>query len=131
LHTVSTSSRLRRRSRLLLAGVLAALVLRALVPVGFMPVASASGMAMELCPGHAANASGHPGRAPGSHGEPNSGSGQLCSFAASAAPPVAPAIFILPTVARTLVAAATISPASVLLLPGFRAHSPRGPPLQA
>lgn len=126
---MSTSSHLRRRSRLLLAGVLPALVLRALVPFGFMPVASAGGVAMELCPGHAASAPGHTGHEAGSHGGPRSGGGQLCAFAASAAPPVAPAIFILPTVARTIVAAVPIAPASVFLPPAFRAHSPRGPPL--
>jgi hypothetical protein len=126
---VSTSSCLRRRSRLLLAWVLPALVLRALVPFGFMPVASGGTVSMQLCPGHALSASGHDD---GTHGAPHSGSGQgLCAFAASAAPPVAPSVFVLPVLVRAIAPAAVSAPAPVFLPAQFRAHSPRGPPLPA
>ena len=87
---------MRARARALSAAILPALLLRALIPFGFMPVAGSGGPAMQLCPGAAVMAGsplGHHHHA--GAGAPEGSAHALCVFAASAAPalaPVAPAI---------------------------------------
>ena len=113
-------------------------LLRLLMPAGFMPVAGAGGMTIGLCPGEAAMAV-HPGVHAGHHlqhpGHPSGGApaGEHhapCLFAASAAPAVAPDALatVLPAVAAVRVAlfarSATVAIASIR-----RAQSPRAPPL--
>ena len=51
-----TSRRRRARHVSLYVAVLPALLLRALIPVGFMPVASSGHMSLALCPGEAPSA---------------------------------------------------------------------------
>jgi hypothetical protein len=115
----------RKRSRTWLAAVLPALVLRALIPFGFMPVASDGGLAMELCPGTAAMASGghhHHGGAAGDSAH------ALCVFTAGAAPALVPVVLDSPL---TGCCAATVPAArgSALRLPSIqRAQSARAPP---
>lgn len=80
---------MRARARVLLALVLPALLVRALIPVGFMPSAGSGGPAMQLCPGTAAMAGGHHHAGTGA---PEGAAHTLCVFAASAAPAVAPVV---------------------------------------
>jgi len=116
----------RRRSRAWLAAVLPALVLRALIPFGFMPVASDAGPAMELCPGVAAMAAGgqhHHGSAPAT-----TAAHALCIFAAGAAPALVPVVL---ESTLTACCAATVPAARgcSLLLPSIqRAQGARAPP---
>ncbi|MBS0579712.1 MAG: hypothetical protein JSR36_10685 [Proteobacteria bacterium] len=123
-HTLSLAI-VRRRSRLWLGAVLPALVLRALIPFGFMPVAGHAGLAMELCPGAAAMATGGHHH----HGAPAADSAHaLCIFAAGAAPALVPVVIDSPL---TACCAATAPEAreAVLRLPSIqRAQSARAPP---
>jgi hypothetical protein len=121
--------RLRARAGTLLAAVLPCLVLRALIPFGFMPVAGSHGPAMQLCPGAAAMA----GMV---HGDPQHPSGTapagahnaLCAFAASAAPAIAPATAAILTRSSRLSFGGQ-APADSLQLPSIvRAQSARAPP---
>ncbi len=123
---------MRRRSRALLALVLPALVLRALIPFGFMPVAGNGGPVMELCPGVAAMAAG--GHAHHHHGGGANGPGSahaLCVFTASAAPALAPVVPASPPAAIALAAAAAAAPTSISLPTILRAQAARAPPSQA
>ncbi len=117
---------MRRRSRAWLAAVLPALVLRALIPFGFMPVASAAGLAMELCPGAAAMASGghhHQGNAPATDS-----AHALCIFAAGAAPALVPVVLDSP-LAGSCTATISAARGSTLQLPSIqRAQAARAPP---
>jgi hypothetical protein len=123
--------------------VLPALLLRALIPVGFMPVADAGGLAIGFCPGagalppgaamahdhghhmgsqHLDHAGGHLGGAGGAHHAP-------CLFAASATvagAPTTPAL-LLGTTVITPSAAVAVSRFSLPTI--LRAQFPRGPPL--
>ena len=146
LKPVTTGLPYLRRRRLWLAVlVLPALVFRAAVPFGFMPVVEGGGVTIGFCPGegtlppgiaaahhshaqhlhhHAAPATGGAGgdpADPATHHAP-------CLFAASAAPAFAPAMLALAVPvtrpARIERSAATeVFPASIL-----RAQSSRGPP---
>ena len=137
---------LRSRRRRLAALLLPALVLRALIPFGFMPVVAGGGMAIGFCPGEAALppgiAAAHHSHAPqldhqashhgGHSGDAGGGAHHApCLFAASATPAFTPAIIGL---AADDSRAARPLPAAVahLFLPTIlRAQSSRGPPLSA
>jgi hypothetical protein len=126
--------RARRRRWALLA--LPALLLRALVPVGFMPVASAEGLSVEMCPDAAPLPPGyhhhhhHPGGgAPdgsfAAHHTP-------CLFAASATLAAAPegAALLAPREAEFSPTGADLEARD--FVPSIvRAQSPRAPPVLA
>jgi hypothetical protein len=120
---------MRARSRPLLAAILPVLLLRALIPFGFMPVAGTGGPAMELCPGAVAMTG-----APFGHhhhqgaGSPDGAAHALCVFAASAAPAVAPVAPAAP-LAATNVSYPGQTGADCIRLPSIlRAQSARAPP---
>lgn len=131
--TASLPLRSRRRLALLVA---CALLLRGLIPEGFMPVSGADGLSVELCPaggvmppamathdahgaqtGHAGHRVPHPG-APHPSCVFSTGASVAFSAALPAAAPAAPIIVRLsaPAGARPHVPAI------------LRAQSPRGPP---
>jgi len=134
----------RRRQLLLTLLVIPALALRALIPVGFMPVAAEQGFALEFCPGAgalppgvelaSAHAHHHHHAGGGGHGsDPSSLTHHApCLFAASAtlapAPVLAEALTAPPVDARVDAGVHTgqLSPPTIL-----RAQSPRGPPVAA
>jgi len=132
---VSSPRKLCRQRRLTLLLVLPALLLRALIPAGFMPLAGASGAYLGLCPGAgpATTASEvlgyrthqHPthdqGGAPGTHHH------AACIFSLGATTASAAALPIVPAIAPTTGPAAIAG--SLVLLPTIlRAQSSRGPP---
>ncbi|MGH8268374.1 MAG: DUF2946 family protein [Steroidobacteraceae bacterium] len=133
---------LRTRRRRLALLVLPALLLRGLIPVGFMPMADRGGIHIEFCPGEAQPPGAlagpllaqhlahhhHPG---GDHGGPAGAHHAPCLYALSASPAFAPAV-----------AAATLAPPPrtplaepalrrVFLPAILRAQTPRAPPLPA
>jgi hypothetical protein len=121
---------LRARSRALLAVILPALVLRAIIPVGFMPVAASGGPAMQLCPGAAAMAgtlAGHHHH-PGGDAPGGTAHNTLCVFAASAAPAMAPVAAAIPLRAADVSCAEQSSANSVSLPSILRTQSARAPP---
>jgi hypothetical protein len=126
-----------RTKRRLLGLVLPLLLLRLLVPAGFMPFSDGGSFGVALCPGeaalppglaahvgHAMHHAGHPGR-----GQPTAEHHALCLFAASAVPPV-PAAALLASAARAALAAAALpAQARSIALPVIlRAQSARAPP---
>jgi hypothetical protein len=120
-----------------LAALLPLLVLRLLIPVGFMPMADAGGLSIALCPGdgplppalmHLQHL--HHG---GHHGDGTGGGAHHapCLFAASAGAALAPSFVALaataaPAALRAEPRTATRSPPSIC-----RAQCPRAPPLTA
>jgi hypothetical protein len=124
---------LRARSRALLAVILPALVLRALIPFGFMPVAASGGPAMQLCPGAAAMAGAHGGHQQHPAGGAPGGAAHntLCVFAASAAPAIAPVVAALPLRAANVRFAEQSSDNSLRLPSILRTQSARAPPALA
>jgi hypothetical protein len=131
----------RRRTALLALLVLPALVLRALVPVGFMPVIDGAGIHIGFCPGEAqppgalsgALAAAHPAHhhhhGGADHGSPASASHPPCLFAASATLATAPAAAALcaPVAARSR--ACTHEQNARPFVPSIlRTQSPRAPP---
>lgn len=133
-----------RRQILLALLVLPVLVLRALVPVGFMPVVASGGsLSLEFCPGqgtlppgieagalhaghlahhHAHHSGDDPSRPSDAHHAP-------CLFALSASPafaPAGPALAPPPPAAIALTADDSSSRASVPAI--VRAQTSRGPP---
>jgi hypothetical protein len=129
-----TLAALRSRTRALLAAVLPALLLRALIPYGFMPVAGADGLALELCPGAAHSATAghaHEHHHHGSAGVLSGSAHGLCVFAASAAPALSPVVHpVLPPTIRVC-GAFRPSSESTYLPSILRAQSARAPPLMA
>lgn len=131
-----------RTKRRLLALVLPLLLLRLLVPAGFMPMAGAGGLGIVLCPqearlppglamahaGHAMHHAGHHGGgAPASaeHHAP-------CLFAASAAPPVPASLLLAAAAPASATAAPLPRQARASALPVIlRAQSARAPPQAA
>ena len=127
----------RRRAALLGLVVLPALAVRALLPVGFMPVIDDAGLHLGFCPGeaqppgallagaHLAHQHHHGGA---EHGTPASASHPPCLFALSAGPafvPAAPALAPVPPAAAAL----TAGPSRAVLVPAIvRAQTARGPP---
>jgi len=109
---------------------LAALILRAMLPAGWMPDAQAG---LTICSLDAAPAVGHLGTvhhdgAPADHGKADH---QECPFAAAAhfAPPPQNAVLALPI--QHAFAAATDQARAVLIAARFSPGSPRAPPLSA
>ena len=138
----------RRRFATLL---LPALLLRALIPFGFMPLLGGSGLTIGFCPGEgalpagfaAANVqllhAGHLGHLDhdhasggGSHGgpgdPPRSSHDAPCPFAASAKPAFAPAILALAPAAAQSAPREAVAALAVFLPTIVRAQSQRGPP---
>jgi len=120
-----------------LAALLPLLVLRLLIPVGFMPMADAGGLSIALCPGAgplpAAMAHLQHLHHGGHHGDTSDGDAHhaLCGFAASAGAAFAPASFefalaTVPTARCAEPRGESRSPPSIC-----RAQSPRAPPLTA
>jgi predicted DNA repair protein MutK len=128
---------MRRRRRLALL-VLPALLLRALIPAGFMPIGGAGGTYLGFCPGagalpaanelatHASHSghTHHSGGAPGAPGTQHNPSclfstGATTTFAATLAAALAPPVLSAPA-ARV---------ASLIFLPAIlRSQSSRAPP---
>jgi len=116
-----------------------ALLLRALIPAGFMPVAGAGGPHLGFCPGAGelppgatapAGHGSHPGHAQhggDGRGNPVTPHHPACIFSVGAATAfVAPPTYALPAPA---LAARTERIAAPVFLPAIlRAQSPRGPP---
>jgi hypothetical protein len=131
---------MRRAGRYWLLLAAPALVLRALVPPGFMPVAAEQGFALEFCPGAAALPAGaalasahahhHHGHGGGPAGDPSSPAHHApCVFAASALLGPVPAGAAVPVMDVPERVVARLDPGAQLHLPSIvRAQSPRGPP---
>ena len=129
--------RARRRRWALLA--LPALLLRALIPVGFMPVATAAGVGLELCPdagplpagaSAAAHIHAHHHHHPGGPPPSSAAHHAPCLFAASAALASAPdgvAVAALPAPVRAPGEAQLGARGFVASI--VRAQSPRAPPV--
>ncbi|HVH82713.1 MAG TPA: hypothetical protein VM713_00205 [Steroidobacteraceae bacterium] len=136
----------RQRTTLLALVLLPALALRALVPVGFMPVVDDTGIHIGFCPGeaqppgalagalaagHGAHAAHHHDHGGANHGSPAPVSHPPCLFALSASPAFTPAA---PTLAPPPPAAAALAAdsSSRVSVPAIvRAQSSRGPPFLA
>jgi len=118
--------------------VLPALLLRALIPAGFMPLAGESGAYLGLCPGagpatapsellahHTRQHHTHDhGGAPGAHHHP------ACIFSLGATTASVASLSLLSAMTPPTEPAER-SGSLVLLPPILRAQSPRGPPLPA
>lgn len=126
-HSLASLSAMRRRSRALLALVLPALVLRALIPFGFMPVAGNGGPTMELCPGAVAS-SGHGHMHHHQGGSVPASAHAVCAFAASAAPALSSVVLASLPAAGSLAAGRAADPASIRLPSILRAQAARAPP---
>ncbi|HYL01700.1 MAG TPA: hypothetical protein VEU78_10925 [Steroidobacteraceae bacterium] len=129
----------RRRRMLLALLVLPVLVLRALVPIGFMPVSDRGSFHIDFCPGEAQPPGAlaaqplahHHHHGGADHGAPAPVSHAPCLFALSASPAFAPAVAALALVPPAATALAT-DPSSRVFLPAIvRAQTPRGPPFPA
>jgi hypothetical protein len=131
-----------RSRRRLLALLLPALVLRALIPFGFMPVVAGGGMTIGFCPGEvqppgiaaahqiSAHQDLHAGHHLGHGGDPGSSGAHHapCLFAASASPAFSPAVLALaPSDAHRAQPVEALA-ARVFLPTILRTQSPRGPP---
>ena len=116
--------------------VVAAMAMRILVPVGFMPTESGHAMTMELCPGYAAMAMATPAPAhhtpDGRHGKDGK-SEAPCAFSGLSAPAVRGADFPILLLALTfLMGLGVLSDAPVVVRSCVRLRPPpRGPPLPA
>jgi hypothetical protein len=118
--------------------VLPLLLLRLLVPAGFMPMAGSGGLEIVLCPAaaalppgvamaHAGHHMHHAGHAGGSE-PPAAEHHAPCLFAAGAAPPLAPAV-LLGAAPAALAAAPLPAQARASAIPvTLRAQSARAPP---
>lgn len=120
--------------------VVPALVLRALIPIGFMPIGDRDGIHIDFCPGEPQPPGALAGTPLAHHhhhhdgadrGTPASTSHPPCLFSLSASPalvPAAPALAPLPPAAAPLAA----GPSSRALLPAIvRAQRARAPPFPA
>jgi hypothetical protein len=137
-------AQLRRRRHRLTGLLLPALLLRALIPFGFMPVVTGGGLAIGLCPGAGLLPSGiaaahpsleaqhrHAGHSGGAPVAPGGAHHAPCLFATSATAAFAPAVLVpaADTAGLTLRGESTaerVFPATIL-----RAQSSRGPPFPA
>ena len=123
----------RGKQRRLVAIVLSALVLRALIPAGFMPMAGASGLSLDFCPGagalppglhdHAHPAGGGAGSDPGrTHHSP-------CLFSIGASTTFAVAATSIVLFVPALVTSIERFTSAVFSPAILRAQSSRGPPI--
>jgi hypothetical protein len=119
-----------RRLRRITILLLPALLLRSLIPFGFMPMADAGGVLIGLCPGEDPMPAAMGAAAHSQHGA-HSGSHQApCLFAASASPTFAPALPALAASVSDATPCRLPDAAGSVTLPSIRrAQSPRGPPL--
>jgi hypothetical protein len=117
---------LRAGSRPLLAAILPALLLRALIPFGFMPVAGSGGPTMQLCPG--AGVAGVVHHHHGGGGAADGSAHAVCAFAASAAPAVAANALPMPLQAADVSCARPQCVKSPPLPSILRTQSARAPP---
>jgi hypothetical protein len=113
----------RAAARRLLALVLPVLLLRVLIPAGFMPLAAGGGLTVGLCPGAVTSSPGH-----AHHGGHPHGEHVPCLFAASAAPAFSPPPLALPPGSGAAPAVAAPAGATPHLPSILRSQSPRGPP---
>lgn len=119
----------RRHTRLIIALLLPLMVLRALLPAGFMPVAEDGALRMAMCSDGlyptTADHHGHP--SPAGDEQQSSGSGS-CPFALAAVNAAPPALTQI--VARLDIdsGAASSAIAPVIVAATVRAQSARGPP---
>jgi len=132
---------LRTRRRLALL-VLPALLLRALIPVGFMPVTGPGGLSIGLCPGDGAMAqiithadhAGHAapaGHRPGGSPDPSAAHHAPCVFSSGASLGLVPILSASPSALAALAPPST-SPGARGFVPAIlRTQSPRAPPLSA
>jgi hypothetical protein len=127
---------LRSRRHQLTWLVLPVLLLRALIPAGFMPLAGAGGAYLGFCPGASApapsalvgHARHHSHDEPGAPGAPAGGHPHpACIFSLGAATAAAAAVSLVSTVAAPR-APADRADSLVVLPPILRAQSSRGPP---
>ena len=132
LDIMSTGLPSLRRQRRLTALVLPALVLRALIPFGFMPIAASGGPSIGLCPGTAGLPPGIV-HTHGSHaGTGGDGAGTIhhapCLYAASSTIAGAPAAAVLAFSAPPT-ASVDAGPAACIFSPTIlRAQGARAPP---
>jgi hypothetical protein len=141
---------LRRSARRLTPLLLPALLLRALIPIGFMPLISSGGLTIGFCPGegalpaalaaanvqllraHTAHHDHLVGGGAHGPGEPGRSAHEApCLFAASAKPAFAPAILAVAVSAPDVAAHSAPVTDTVFLPTIHRAQSSRGPPLSA
>ncbi|HKD52859.1 MAG TPA: DUF2946 family protein [Steroidobacteraceae bacterium] len=141
--SVSTGPSCQRRRRRLALLVLPALLLRALIPAGFMPLAGSGGLYLGFCPGagplppglsaaatHASHLehAHHGGHGPGIpdpvHQHP------ACLFSAGAATAFAAIPVVAPPALASLTSRADFS-AGIFLPAILRSQSSRGPPVLA
>jgi hypothetical protein len=116
----------RTRSRRLLILVLSALLLRLLIPAGYMPLAAGGGPMLGLCPGDMALSAGR-----AQHGGHPHGEHVPCLFAASAAPAFSPPALALPLRSGAAAPPAAAAAATLHLPSILRSQTPRGPPAAA
>jgi hypothetical protein len=123
----------KRRHRWWATALLPALLLRALIPAGFMPAVGAGSPGLVFCEPGAAGTAALPAHHHHPHGHDDAGHGSHraageCPFAQSAAPalPAAPALACLPLPIATL--AATAGEDQVFLSVPLRHAAARGPP---
>ena len=128
-----------RTKRRLLALILPLLLLRLLVPAGFMPMGGAGGLEIVLCPeaaalppglamAHAGHHMQHAGHAGGT-APPAAEHHAPCLFAAGAAPAVPPAVLLAAASPAATTAAPLPAQARKIALPvTLRAQSARAPP---
>ena len=127
-----------RAKRRLLALVLPVLLLRLLVPAGFMPMAGAGGLEIALCPAaaalppglamaHAGHHMQHAGHAGGT-APPAAEHHAPCLFAAGAAPVAPPAVLLTAPPAAPLAAPLPAQARKIALPVTLRAQSARAPP---
>jgi len=111
-----------RTRRSLAALALLAVLVRALIPTGFMPVAGDQAMRLVVCDGihHHMASHEHPGSTP-SRDVP-------CPFAAGAGPALIPVVAILPQVATTIALQRYLPTPSHPAQAPLRHSSARGPP---
>jgi len=124
--------------------VLPAVLFRALIPVGFMPVVEAGGgLAIGFCPGEAALPPGLAAPVPAQHAahhhqhhhsggseDPSTATHHApCLFAASATPTPTPTIVLLPAAGPQIAQFGDHDSVEVFLPTILRAQSPRGPPV--
>lgn len=129
---MSPLPRLRARRRHWVLLVVPALALRALIPVGFMPVAAADGLSIELCPDAGAAPFERAAHDPLAHHHHQHGPGghAPCLYAASATLASAPAEAAGLAQRAPESHAVEAAPSARTFVPSIlRTQSPRAPPL--
>ena len=127
----SATASMRRHAAWAVTLLLPALLFRALVPAGFMPMRDDQGrLSIMLCPGadpHAQHHHHHPGSPGGSDGD--SGRHTLCPFAMSAGPALAYSVAVQASPSQQVDFASRREHVDPLIEPLKRAQSARAPPI--